>query len=290
MALNKPNTQTAAQFESFEDTDMTAQEAVQETTTIDDTVVETQAPAQAPQTAVQVTQPTTQAAQTTAVQAAQPTTSALAVAHPKNQLATALTSSNLFENELRDALPVKWEDHDSINASTSGHFQVKTGAGDPVKLSNTLTLKIISFQDQFVSAAKDTEAQGDNMVKYSDDGKVLNDGSGMTVAEHQQYLKDQGEDPTLSHRLVILGELLDGGEKAMELGLTGLVVQVVLADTGRRNFLKHGNQLAYQIANGRMNADDAIHVKLTAQSAGTGKKQFTLVTTTFAEGKGPKAR
>ena len=274
MALNKPNTQTAAQFESFEDTDMTAQET---TTTIDNTTIEIPATAQAHQTA-------------TAVQVVQPTTSALAVAHPKNQLATALTSSNLFENELRDALPVKWEDHDSINASTSGHFQVKTGAGDPVKLSNTLTLKIISFQDQFVSAAKDTEAQGDNMVKYSDDGKVLNDGSGMTVAEHQQYLKDQGEDPTLSHRLVILGELLDGGEKAMELGLTGLVVQVVLADTGRRNFLKHGNQLAYQIANGRMNADDAIHVKLTAQSAGTGKKQFTLVTTTFAEGKGPKAR
>ena len=277
MALNKPNTQTTAQFETFEDTDMTAQETAQEATTTDRTVVEIPV-------SVQVTQPTT------AVQVTQTATSALAVAHPKNQLAAALTSSNLFERELRDALPVKWEDHDSINASTSGHFQVKTGATDPIKLSNILTLKIISYQDQFVSAAKDTEAQGENMIKYSDDGKVLNDGSGMTVAEHQQYLKDQGEDATLSHRLVILGELLDGGEKAMELGLTGLVVQVVLADTGRRNFLKHGNQLAYQIANGRMNADDAIHVKLTAQSAGTGKKQFTLVTTTFADGKGPKAR
>ena len=276
MALNKPNTQTTAQFETFEDTDMIAQETAQEATT-DRTVVEIPV-------SVQVTQPTT------AVQVTQTATSALAVAHPKNQLAAALTSSNLFERELRDALPVKWEDHDSINASTSGHFQVKTGATDPIKLSNILTLKIISYQDQFVSAAKDTEAQGENMIKYSDDGKVLNDGSGMTVAEHQQYLKDQGEDATLSHRLVILGELLDGGEKAMELGLTGLVVQVVLADTGRRNFLKHGNQLAYQIANGRMNADDAIHVKLTAQSAGTGKKQFTLVTTTFADGKGPKAR
>ena len=270
MALNKPNTQAAAQFESFEDTDAVATENVMVAT----------------ETIIADTETGKAEANVPAVQAAKP--SALAVAHPKNQLAAALTSSNLFENELRDALPVKWEDHDSINASTSGHFQVKTGAGEPVKLSNTLTLKIISFQDQFVSAAKDTEAQGDNMVKYSDDGKVLNDGSGMTVAEHQQYLKDQGEDPTLSHRLVILGELLDGGEKAMELGMTGLVVQVVLADTGRRNFLKHGNQLAYQIANGRMNADDAIHVKLTAKSAGSGKKQFTLVTTTFADGKGPK--
>ena len=284
MALNKPNTQTTAQFESFEDTDMTAQE----TTTIDDTAAEIPVTVKIPQyePAVQDAQPTTQAAQT-AMQVAQP--SALAIARPKGQLATALASSNLFENELREAMAVTWEDFNSINAH-SGRFQVKTGAGDPVKLSTELTLKLVSFQDQFVSAAKDTEAQGDNMVKYSDDGKVLNDGSGMTVAEHQQYLKDQGEDPTLSHRMVVVGELLDGGEKAMELGMTGMLVQVVLADTARRNFLSHGKQLAYQIANGRMSQDDAIHVKLVAQEAGSGKKQFTLVTTTFADGKGPKAR
>ena len=278
MALNKPNTQTTAQFETFEDTDMTAQETVAETTTVTETV-EAEAKANVP--AVQVSKPTT------AVQVSKP--SALAVARPKGQLATALTNSNLFENELREAMTVTWEDFNSINAH-SGRFQVKTGAGDPVKLSTELTLKLVSFQDQFVSAAKDTEAQGDNMVKYSDDGKVLNDGSGMTVAEHQQYLKDQGEDPTLSHRMVVVGELLDGGEKAMELGMTGMLVQVVLADTARRNFLSHGKQLAYQIANGRMSQDDAIHVKLVAQEAGSGKKQFTLVTTTFADGKGPKAR
>ena len=281
MALNKPNTQTTAQFETFEDTDMTAQETAQEAAQ-ETTITVDNIPVGIPVT-VHVTQPTT------AVQVAQPTTSALAVARPKGLLATALTNSNLFENELREAMAVTWEDFNSINAH-SGRFQVKTGAGDPVKLSTELTLKLVSFQDQFVSAAKDTEAQGDNMVKYSDDGKVLNDGSGMTVAEHQQYLKDQGEDPTLSHRMVVVGELLDGGEKAMELGMTGMLVQVVLADTARRNFLSHGKQLAYQIANGRMSQDDAIHVKLVAQEAGSGKKQFTLVTTTFADGKGPKAR
>lgn len=280
MALNKPNTQTTAQFETFEDTDMTVQET---TTASTDVAVEAITTfAKEVTNAVQAAQPATLAV-------AQTTTSALAVARPKGQLATALTNSNLFENELREAMAVTWEDFNSINAH-SGRFQVKTGAGDPVKLSTELTLKLVSFQDQFVSAAKDTEAQGDNMVKYSDDGKVLNDGSGMTVAEHQQYLKDQGEDPTLSHRMVVVGELLDGGEKAMELGMTGMLVQVVLADTARRNFLSHGKQLAYQIANGRMSQDDAIHVKLVAQEAGSGKKQFTLVTTTFADGKGPKAR
>ena len=282
MALNKPNTQTTAQFETFEDTDMTTQETTTAHTDVAVEAITTFANEVA--NAVQVSQPAN------AVQVSQPTTSALAVARPKGQLATALTNSNLFENELRNALHVTWEDFNAINASPSGHFQVKTGAGDPTKLASSLTLKLVSFQDQFVSAAKDTEAQGDNMVKYSDDGKVLNDGSGMTVAEHQQYLKDQGEDPTLSHRMVVVGELLDGGEKAMELGMTGMLVQVVLADTARRNFISHGKQLAYQIANGRMSQDDAIHVKLTAQSAGTGKKQFTLVTTTFADGKGPKAR
>ena len=281
MALNKPNTQTTAQFETFEDTDMTTQET---TTARADVAVEAITTfANEVANAVQVSQPA-------ALAVSQSTASALAVARPKGQLATALTNSNLFENELRNALHVTWEDFNAINASPSGHFQVKTGAGDPTKLASSLTLKLVSFQDQFVSAAKDTEAQGDNMVKYSDDGKVLNDGSGMTVAEHQQYLKDQGEDPTLSHRMVVVGELLDGGEKAMELGMTGMLVQVVLADTARRNFISHGKQLAYQIANGRMSQDDAIHVKLVAQEAGSGKKQFTLVTTTFADGKGPKAR
>ena len=272
MALNKPNTQAAAQFETFEDTDAVATE----------TVAVAYADIETAKTEASVA-----AASLPAVQVAKPSASALAVAQPKGQLATALSNSNLFENELREAMPVSWEDFNSINAH-SGRFQVKTGAGDPVKLGNELTLKLVSFQDQFVSAAKDTEAQGEGMVKYSDDGKVLNDGSGMTVAEHQQYLKDQGEDATLSHRMVVVGELLDGGEKAMELGMTGMLVQVVLADTARRNFLSHGKQLAYQIANGRMSQDDAIHVKLVAQEAGSGKKQFTLVTTTFAEGKGPK--
>ena len=281
MALNKPNTQTTAQFETFEDTDMTTQETTTANTGVAVEAITTFANEVA--NAVQASQPATLAVPQT-------TTSALAVARPKGQLATALTNSNLFENELRNALHVTWEDFNSINASPSGHFQVKTGAGDPVKLASSLTLKLVSFQDQYVSAAKDTEAQGDNMVKYSDDGVVLNDGSGMTIAEHQQYLKDQGEDPTTSHRMVVVGELLDGGEKAMELGLTTKLVQVVLADTARRNFISHGKQLAYQIANGRMSQDDAIHVKLTAQSAGSGKKQFTLVTTTFADGKGPKSR
>ena len=279
MALNKPNTQAAAQFETFEDTDAVVD-------TVEVSAVEVPQAADAPAATHNegdgIAAPATSAV---AVQVVKP--SALAVAKPKGQLATALSNSNLFENELREAMPVSWEDFNSINAH-SGRFQVKTGAGDPVKLGNELTVKLVSFQDQFVSAAKDTEAQGEGMVKYSDDGKVLNDGSGMTVAEHQQYLKDQGEDPTLSHRMVVVGELLDGGEKAMELGMTGMLVQVVLADTARRNFLSHGKQLAYQIANGRMSQDDAIHVKLVAQEAGSGKKQFTLVTTTFADGKGPK--
>lgn len=276
MALNKPNTQAAAQFETFEDTDAVAAAAHSEGDGY-------AAPAATSAEGYGIAAPAHTAV---AVQVVKP--SALAVAQPKGQLATTLANSNIFENELRNAMPVTWEDFNSINASPSGHFQVKTGAGDPVKLGSELTLKLVSFQDQFVSAAKDTEAQGENMVKYSDDGITLNDGSGMTVAEHQQYLKDQGEDATLSHRMVVVGELLDGGEKALELSLTGQLVQVVLADTARRGFLSHGKQLAYQIANGRMNADDAIHVKFVAKSAGSGKKQFTLVTTTFADGKGPK--
>lgn len=281
MALNKPNTQAAAQFESFEDTEVVATKTAAEAASSNEGDGYA-APAATHNEGDGIAAPATSAV---AVQVAKP--SALAVAQPKGQLAKALSNSNLFENELRHAMHVNWEDFNSINAH-SGRFQVKTGAGDPVKLGNELTLKLVSFQDQFVSAAKDTEAQGEGMVKYSDDGKELNDGSGMTVAEHQQYLKDRGEDPTLSHRMVVVGELLDGGEKAMELGMTGMLVQAVLADTARRNFLSHGKQLAYQIANGRMSQDDAIHVKLVAQEAGSGKKQFTLVTTTFADGKGPK--
>lgn len=90
MALNKPNTQTTAQFETFEDTDMIAQETAQEATTTDRNCCRNSG------LLYKLLQPTT------AVQVAKP--SALAVARPKGQLATALTNSNLFENELREAM------------------------------------------------------------------------------------------------------------------------------------------------------------------------------------------
>lgn len=225
---------------------------------------------------------TSTAEQSTTTAIAQASSSALAtpVAGSRQEL---LTKSNVLQNELRNALPVSWEDFTAINAS-QGQFQIK-GADTAVQIGTEIGLKLVSFQDQWVSAPKDQDAEGEGLVKYSDDGVVLNDDSGMLVKDHQAMIESKGEEPVLSHRLVLVGELTKCGDAGMD--EVGNLVQVVLAESGRRNFNSHAKQTAYQIANGRMKAGDAENIKLTAALAGTGKKQYTLVKVGYAEGHEP---
>lgn len=195
-----------------------------------------------------------------------------------------LDVSNVLVNELQNSLPVTWEDFTAINAN-QGQFQIK-GADTTKPIGKEIELKLVSFQDQWVSGPEDTESDVEGILKYSDDGVNLNDDSGMTIAEHQKFIASQGEEPKLSHRLVLVGELLKAEDAAMD--VIGELVQVILSESGRRNFTSHTKQVAYQIANGRMASGDAEHIKLIASSAGTGKKQYTLVKTTYGEGHGPK--
>lgn len=258
MALNNPN----AKFETQESTD--AQTAVQEPVVLNANATVAATESTATSTAVAVAAP-----------------SALAVAAPTDRQ-KALQQANVLA-DLRNAMPVTWEDFTAINAA-QGQFQIK-GSEVAKPIGSEITLKLVSTQDQWVSAPKDNDAEGDDMVRYSDDGVNLNDGSGRTLKEHQESLAAAGEEPTMSHRMVLVGELISCGEAGMD--EVGNLVQVILAESGRRGYQSHEKQVAYQILNGRMKQGDAEHIKLTAAQAGSAKKVYTLVKVTYADGHGP---
>lgn len=292
MSLNNPNanTITNAAFESEAETDLTTAEGKtlivdalnsRESGKADHTVAHTTeaSPATAPVQAAEETNDIG-AQSTTAIAPAK--SFGLAAPRPGSRQ-ELMAQSNVIELDMRNALPVTWEDFTAINAS-QGEFQIK--GETPKQIGKEVTLKLVSFQDQWVSAPKDNDAEGDDLVRYSDDGVYLNDDSGRTLAEHQKSLTDAGEEPTKSHRVVIVGELQACGEAGMD--EVGNLVQVILSDTARRNFTSHTKQVAYQIANGRMSKSDAEMMKMTATLAGSGKKTYTLVKCGYADGFAPK--
>lgn len=219
---------------------------------------------------------------TTALEPAK--TSALAA--PRADAPSSLISQSNILDKSRDQLRVTWEDFDSINA-TNGNFAKKDPAGGtPKVLGDYLELQVVSSQEQYVVAPEDQDAEGEGLVKYSDDGVVLNDGSGKTVKEHLEFLKDNDTPGKMSHRLVVVGELQHCNDAGQD--LIGNLVQVVLADNGRRSFNSHAKQSGYHISQGRISAQDATFVGMTTNVAGTGKKSYTAVTVGYTRDRKPR--
>ena len=261
------------------------------------------APAQEAQ-AAQVTEAQALAVNTDSrTQLAQAASRTMALAVPQAGSPAALIAQSNPVNFMQNVMPVTWEDFTAIGAN-QGSFMVK--GGDSLKeVGKALVLKLISWQDQFISAPLDDQkeaAQGD--VAYSDDGVHIN-GDGVTVEldgeevtyttikEHQTYLKSIAKPGKVSNRAVLVGELIsakDGeiqNENALE--YIGNLVQVVLSEAARRKFESHGKLAGYHISQGRLTQDDANYVELKCKMAGTGKKQFTMVETNYAPGHKPRA-
>ncbi len=272
MALNNPS-----KFES-EETTNTADAQVAET--VEAKVAETVLKEKAPEKQASAEIPGTETVKaTTEVVVAK--SSALAAPREGSPAAILLASNRIAE--LQNALPVTWEDFQTIQAS-QGQFGVKGDAN--MQLGNKIEVRIISHQSLYVSSPRDMDAEGEGLVKFSDDGININDDGG-TVADHQAELKALGhEDSAVAHKAVIVGELISCGEAGMD--LIGDLVQVHLPDTGRRSFESHAKQSAFHIAEGRLSKDDAEYVSFTAKLAGMGKKQYTLVKLGYADGHGSK--
>ena len=203
---------------------------------------------------------------------------------------------------LSGQMPVSWEMFETINA-TQGQFQAK---GEKLMLGTEIEVHVVSTQPLTVSSNGDTEAEGEGLMLYSDDGvnanadstvfdahvewlrsKGIADRELLTVKEHQQWLKENDHDKAhVQQKLTIVGELTKCGDQGMP--LLGTLVQVSLPDTGRRSYESHCKQSAYHIYHDRMNKVDVEYIKLTAKQAGSGKKLFTQVKVGYADGRGAK--
>lgn len=294
MALNNPNktatATTAAAFEEMPEDQVTTTTATQASAAdaaaavpsesasskIDavlDAAPEADKPAEAAAEAL---------SQSTAVAVSEKPASALALANPKPKIdrAAMIEEANYLAT-LKDALPVTWEDFSTVNA-TQGEFGQKGDGGK--SLGKHITLRLVSHQDLFVSSPHDMDAQGEDLVKYSDDGVVAHDGT--LITEHQAELLEKGfTNAGVDHKLVLVGELVScQGEQGLE--LVGDLLQVVLPDTGRRAFMSHTKLSGYHIMNGRLTQEAAEYVKLTATQAGAGNKKYTKVNVGYADGYG----
>ena len=287
MSLNKPA------FESQESTDAAALAQAKLEKPVETAAAPTAAPA------VAATPVAEAAKEATSTAVAAKTSTGLAA--PREGSIAALLKESNFLATLDNAMPVTWEDFDTINA-TQGQFQHKT---ENAPIGDNLVLRVISTQEQFVSSPGDMDADGDGLVLYSDDGvnaseesqeyeehiewlegQGITDRTKMTVKEHQAWLKAADhKNAHVQHKLILVGVLVScPNEKALD--LVGKMVKVNLPDTGRRAFNNHAKQSSFHISQGLISAADVSFIEMKTKMAGTGKKLYTQVKLAYAKGHG----
>ncbi len=222
---------------------------------------ETETAATAAATNAATAAPTADAANVPAVQQG----GALASPHLTTGVAAAMRASAL--HAAKDSFRVSW---DSVPAITAAQGSFSTKADDK-DLGGKITLNIVSWQYQWVAGPNDNKADIETL-KYSDtdDGRISNDG--VDMAKHIDDLRAQGYSKAkLTHRLILVGEVVDGD-------LANSLVQINLPDTGRRAFEQHMTQVAFQQARGKLTAEQANTVVLTAvKEKSRSGEQYTKV-------------
>ena len=134
---------------------------------------------------------------------------------------------------------------------------------DKENLGNQIEITILSYNDAFTIAPNDNDAPGE-LCRYSYDGVTLNDGSGMTVDEHIDELRDMGyKKAGATHRYEIIALLDDAVEDHDEIGS---VVQLSLSNQSAKQFDRYKLNSAVNIRKGELTEEDAAKVTVTAKT------------------------
>ena len=183
---------------------------------------------------------------------------ALAAAPAKTAIVKTTAKAIALQNVLSDMKDNFRVDFDSLPRmlAEQGSMVMKDGA---VELGNSVTLKMLSFQDSWVCSPNDNKAPKE-LVKFSEDGKVDRDGYSLT--EHLHKLREEGwTKAKISHRLVVVGELLSTANGA---GPIEDLVQIDLSETGRKSFNTYCLQASYKVAKGKFDAEAATILRMDA--------------------------
>ena len=262
MALRKPaDTATNTSFEDMDETEGTQvqhSEAAADSAQAD--AVVTEKPEVVSNTLKDVVDDKTFDVAEVAAEVVETKTAAVVVAKTSALVKTTAKAVALVNvvSDVKDAFHVDFDSLPRIIAE-QGSMVMKEGA---IELGTFIKLKMLSFQDSYVCSPNDNKAPKE-LVKFSEDGKV--DREGNCLFAHVRELKEQGwVKAKISHRLVVVGELLATGNGA---GPIEDLVQIDLSETGRKSFNTYTLQASYKVAKGKFSAEDSTILRMTAEKA-----------------------
>ena len=278
MALRKPaDTATNASFEDMDEAEGTQvqhSEAAADSAQAD--AVVTEKPEVVSNTLKDVVDDKTFDVAEVAAEVVETKTTAVAVAKTSALVKTTAKAVALVNvvSDVKDAFHVDFDSLPRIIAE-QGSMVMKEGA---IELGTFIKLKMLSFQDSYVCSPNDNKAPKE-LVKFSEDGKV--DREGNCLFAHVRELKEQGwVKAKISHRLVVVGELLATGNGA---GPIEDLVQIDLSETGRKSFNTYTLQASYKVAKGKFSAEDSTILRMTAEKArSSGGDVYTKVVVAVA--------
>jgi hypothetical protein len=195
---------------------------------------------------------------------------------------TAVTTPGKFGSllkELENAIPkLDFGVLPRIVASNGGQFQDK---GSNTLLGDEIHVQLISYNDEYVISPGDKAADATEKVRYSDDGKVLSDGSGRTVAEYLEYLtkSEQYEKANVKQYKQLIC-ILQSAKKAGKEVQTDLVNQMVLVSCSpqsRKSFEGYLLQESVKAAMGKRSAEGAENLVLRTDTKTKGTDSYCVI-------------
>lgn len=172
---------------------------------------------------------------------------------------------------VHDNVRVDWNSLPNIQA-TNGNFKLKDGNG--IILGPEIHFQLVSTQDNFAVTPGVDDDEASQYVRYSDDGKMLKDGV-TTVAEHLKILKDLGyAKAKCQQRIVLVGAMTKCDKKP---DLVGELFQIDLPPTSLSKFKTFKIQTAWKTAKGKLDAENVLFVKATAEPTSANGRDWTMV-------------
>jgi len=222
----------------------------------------------------------------------QPTTvTAVGQGHPVNRgLVRAGTAGGALSTAVTKAPPVLDDIKDAMRVDFDTFIRLKAGVGDVqdndgVSFGKVIEMTLVSWQDNWdVSPGEDSE-EAKALVKYSDDGIVLNDGTNMLVTDYVNQLKAADwKNANIKKKATLVG-ILEGAENGTHpvvAALLGNVVALSLSSQGRKTFDRYRFDRTIKIQMGKASPEGAEKVTITAHAKKNGKNNYTLLEVTAA--------
>lgn len=147
---------------------------------------------------------------------------------------------------------------------------------DKENLGPEIEITVLSYNDAYTIAPNDNDAPGD-LCRYSYDGVVLNDGTGQTVDEYIEELRQMNyKNAGATHRYEVIALLDDAVEDHDEIGS---VVQLSLSNQSAKQFDRYKLNTAMKLRQGLLTEEGAKKVTVTAK---TKTFSFTFTMMRFA--------